>query len=297
MRNLDQLQRWMQTVIMNLGGAHHGVASSEARELIDVSPEDVEKVVTRSQALTGLERLEIYNRAYFSRLVECLHEEFPVLLHALGEETFDAFAIDYLQKFPSRSYTLNHLGINFPRYLAQSRPGEKAPGASWPDFLIDLATLELTYNEIFDGPGVEGKPLLDLNQLLTIPPERWPEARLLPVCCLRLQRLRYPVHKYFYAVRKGKNPAYPKPRATLLAITRRRYVLRRFELSRLQYVLLEALMGGEAVGAAIRRTAEAAGAGAGNLASSLREWFQLWTAEGFFQAVELDERECLASPG
>ena len=124
MHDVDQLQRWMQTVIMNLGGAQQGVASEEARQLIGVGPEDAEQVVTRSQALTALERLDIYNRAYFARLLECLREEFPTLLHALGEEAFDDFAIAYLHRYPSRSYTLNQLGVNFPRYLAETRPEE-----------------------------------------------------------------------------------------------------------------------------------------------------------------------------
>jgi hypothetical protein len=290
MHDVDQLQRWMQTVIMNLGGARHGVASDQAREVIDVAPEEVEQVVTPSRALTALERLDIYNRAYFSRLVDCLHEEFPTLLHALGEETFDEFAIAYLQRYPSRSYTLNQLGVNFPRYLAESRPktGHRKKGAaSWPDFLIDLATLELTYNEVFDGPGVEGRRLLDVDHLQAIPPERWPEARLIPVCCLRLLVLRYPVHKYLKAVRQEKNPAFPKPRTTLLAVTRRQYVIRRYEFSRRQYVLLEALVAGQPVGEAIRRAAEAAGPKVDALAGRLHEWFRAWTAEGFFQAVEL----------
>jgi hypothetical protein len=58
------------------------------------------------------------------------------------------------------------------------------------DFLIDLATLELTFNEVFDGPGVEGESLLDGDRLLTITPERLLEARLVGVPCLRLLALR-----------------------------------------------------------------------------------------------------------
>src|SRR4051794_38898567 len=122
MRDLEQIQRWMQSVIMNLDGVSAGIVSEEASQQIRVEPAAVEQVVTRSRALTGLERLEIYNRAYYSRLLECLREEFPVLMHALGEEAFEQFALAYLQQYPSRSYTLNLLGANFPRYFAESRP-------------------------------------------------------------------------------------------------------------------------------------------------------------------------------
>ena len=89
MHNLDQIQRWMQTVIMSQGGAGAGVASASARKIIDVAPEDVERVVTPSRALSGLERLDIYHRAYFARLLDCLREEFPVLMHAVARLVLD----------------------------------------------------------------------------------------------------------------------------------------------------------------------------------------------------------------
>jgi hypothetical protein len=292
MHDLEQIQRWMQTVIMHLNGVESGVASAEARRLIDVAPTEVEQVVTRSRALAALDRLEIYNRAYFARLVECLREEYPVLLHALGDEAFDSFAVGYLYEHPSRSYTLNHLGTHFPRYLEESRPTSLrvqvggAPRPNWPDFLIDLARLELTFNEVFDGPGVEGQRLLEVERVLQVPPARWPEARLVPVPCLRLLALRHPVHRYFRAVRKKRKPPIPRPVETFLAVTRRRYVVRRYQLSRLQYVLLDELVAGQSVGEAIEKTAEAAGSELDELADHLREWFRNWTAEGFFQAIE-----------
>jgi hypothetical protein len=270
---------------MHLGGAREGVASAEARRVIDLGPADAEQVVMRSQALTGLERLEIYNRAYYARLLECLREEFTVLRHAFGEEAFDEFAVAYLQKYQSRSYTLNQLGANFPRYLAESRPEED--GAGWPQFLIDLAALERTYGEVFDGPGVEGERLVEVSQVLAIQPARWPEARLQPVPCLRLLRLRYPVHRYYTAVRKNQNPPYPRPRTTNLAVTRRDFVVRRYPLSRVQYALLEALAAGQPVGRAVGAAAGAAGPDLDRLAADLHKWFYNWTAEGFFRAVEL----------
>src|SRR5690242_10389600 len=120
--DLRQIQRWMQAALMHPVGVAEGIASAEARQHIDIEPDDAERVVTRSQALTALERLAIYSYAYYARLLECVREEFPVLLHALGQEVFDAFAVGYLQKYPSRSYTLFQLGANFPRYLAETRP-------------------------------------------------------------------------------------------------------------------------------------------------------------------------------
>lgn len=289
MRNLDQIQRWMQTAIMNMGGAQAGVASAEAREIIDVGPGDVDTVLTRSKRQNALERLDVYNRAYFARLIECLREEFPALRHAVGDDAFDQFALGYLQKYPSRSYTLNELGNNFRSYLIESRPAEDASdeqGVNLGDFLIDLVTLEQTYNEVFDGPGVEGRTLLTAEQIASIPPERWLDARLEPVVCLRLLQLRYPVHRHITAVRKKQNPPYPAPRATYLAVTRRKYVIRRIQITREQYSFLQTLVASETIGEAIARTATDNTA-TSRLAAKLRKWFTMFMAEGFFQAVRI----------
>jgi hypothetical protein len=292
---LGQIQRWMQAAIMHPLGVAQGIASVEARSHIDVGPDEAETVVTRSRALTALERLEIYGYAYCARLLECLREELPVLKHALGEEVFDAFAVGYLQQYPSRSYTLFQLAANFPRYLAATRPegGGEALPADWPDFLIDLATLERTFNEVFDGRGVEGERLLDGERLRAITPERLLAARLVGVPCLRLLALRYPVHKYFAAVRRHEDPGLPEPAETFLAVTRRRYMVRHYELSRPAYELLHALLAGETVGQAIRQAFEAAGPNLDCLRDNLSTWFHDWAAEGFFRTVETAEgQEC-----
>jgi hypothetical protein len=291
MHDLERIQCWMQAVLMHPGGSEQGVDSEAARRAIDVPPERTERIITRSRVLSALERLDIYNRAYFARLLECLRESYPVLLHALGDDAFDTFALDYLQKHPSRSYTLNHLGENFPRYLAESRPldSDDESGPSWPDFLIDLATLEWTYNEVFDGPGGEGRRLLSAEQLRSISPESWPEARLMTVPCLRVLALRYPVHRYYSTVRRKKKAKPVQPKETLLGITRRRYIIRRYEVSRPQFVLLGALLRGETIGEAIRLAGEAAGEDVDQFAADLGEWFRNWAAEGFFLTVALEK--------
>ena len=289
-RDLGQIQRWMQATIMHPAGVAEGIASAEARRHIDVGPDEAETVVTRSRALTALERLAIYGHAYYARLLECLREEFPVLKHALGEELFDAFAVEYLGLYPSRSYTLFRLGTNFPRFLAETRPdreGEGSPAPNWPDFLIDLATLELTFNEVFDGPGVEGERLLDADRLRVLSPERLLEARLVGVPCLRLLALRYPAHKYFTAVRRQEEPDLPGPAETFLGVTRRHYVVRHYELSRPAYQILHALLAGVSVGQSISRAVEEAGPDLDRLPDNLWTWFHDWAAEGFFRAVDL----------
>ncbi|HUY31817.1 MAG TPA: VTT domain-containing protein [Pirellulales bacterium] len=67
--------------IMRPANVVEGVVAADTRRHIDVGLDDVEQVVTRSQALTALERLAIYGYAYRARLVECLREEYSVLRH------------------------------------------------------------------------------------------------------------------------------------------------------------------------------------------------------------------------
>lgn len=280
---LGIIQRWMQSVVTHPGGVLTGMGSAEARREIAIAPGDVESVITRSRALSSVDRLEIYARAYYARLLECLRAEFPVLSRALGEDLFDEFAVGYLERYPSRSYTLCRLGAQFPRYLDETRP----PDESWAEAIVDLAALEWAVAEVFDGPGVEGQPLLDAAQLATIPADRWPEARLVPVPCLRLLSLRYPVRSYYMALRDEDEATPPDRSDSYLALTRRDYVVRLHELSPPEYVLLNALLEGQPIGSAVGLVAESADPELDHLADDLRVWFGNWAAAGFFRAVEV----------
>ena len=290
--DLDRLQQWMQTVILERNGVRAGASSSHARRHIDLAPEQIEEVIGRSHALSGGERLAIYGRSYFARLVECLRAEFPVLLHALGEQVFDLFALDYLQINPPSSHTLHHLGEGFCRYLAETRPNASTPQGhreSWPDFLIDLAALERAFSEVFDGPGVEGKTSLpDSRSLLSIPPPRLLRARLTPVPCLRLLRFRFPVKMYFQEVRHRVNPKLPQAADTFLLITRWEYRVALHDLSRRQYDLFSALAAGNSVGSAITLISQPSEANQTLDAQALR-WIFDWAEKGLFLAVDSEE--------
>jgi len=289
---LDQIQRWMQAIITHPDGVEAALDSDQARTEIDVSSNNIDRIVNPSQQCTSVERLEVYANAYYARLLECLRDEFPALFHALGEEVFDGMAFGYLQSYPSKSYTLANLSTKFPDYLAETRPTDEADAdvPSWPDFLIDLARLERTYSEVFDGPGIEGAQLLKAEQIAAVLPDDWPRARLVTVPCLRLLALSYPVHEYATGVRKKEEPPIPDPEPTWLAVSRIDYVVRRWPLSRPQYDLLQSLIGGETVGQAIEKAANVAIETDPNLEQltvNLRAWFEEWSAAGFFRTIEL----------
>lgn len=286
-RSLARLQRWMQEVITHPDGVTQGIDSQAAREQIDIETARVEEIVEGSSRLGSTERLAVYGNAYFARLIECLGEEFPATRHALGEETFDSFALGYIQHSRPSSYSLSFLGERFAQYLKDTRPTD-VPQPGWPDFLIDLATLERTYAEVFDGPGPEDLPTLRPKDVQAVPPEQISQIRLIPVPSLRLLELSFPVHEYVTAVRRQQAPEIPKPAETLLVITRRDYVVRRGTVSRAEYTLLQAILKGSTLGESIAAAADSiSDRHDDELAAHLSEWFQHWSAAGWFHRVEL----------
>lgn len=276
--DMARIQSWMQAVITHPSGIRAGIASTEARQEIDIGFENVEKIVSRSEALTGTERLMIYSRSYHARLLECFRAEFPCLLHALGNQLFNDFVIEYLKLYPPQSYTLHDLAKNFTRFLAETRPD----GETWPDFIIDLATFERTFIEVFDGEGSEDRRLASAGLISDLDDERLAQLRLAPVPCLRLLVFRYPVLAYFNDVREKKEPEMPAPSETFLAVNRKNYRVYFSLLTSLQHAVLESLMAGLCVDHALTRAADLTASDRNHLGVGLRAWLRGWVDGGFF---------------
>jgi hypothetical protein len=289
---LNTVQRWFQAVISHPQGVAGGVEGEEAQRLMRLRRSELEKVIRRSKNLSAEERLGVYANAYYARLLECLRESFPVLCRALGRELFDEFAFDYLQRYPSRCYTLSRLGDRFADFLEETRPDKGNAEVDWPDFLIDLARLEWTIEQVFDGPGVEGEAVLSAADLGGMDPAEFGEARVVCVPCLRLMTFRYPVNEYYSAARRlgegDEPPDPPEVRAQYLALSRREYVVRRIVLSsEAEHVLLAALASGQTVNQGLARAAKCWSGDAGELAGAVGAWFMQWTRAGLFWRIEV----------
>ncbi|MFN0197728.1 MAG: putative DNA-binding domain-containing protein [Planctomycetaceae bacterium] len=293
---LHDIQQWMQQLIAHPAGVQQGIEAGVAREQLDVTAENLEAVISRSQQLTSIERLQIYNHAYFARLIECLRAEFPALQHALGESVFDGFAFDYIRRYPSRSYTLADLGKHFPAYLIESRGETFGSSATegWTDFLIDLARLERLYADVFDGPGIEELPPFPWDRFQSLAPDDFTRVKVLMNPAFRLIELKYPVQHYVSAVRHldaahtATAPHIPDPHPTLLAVTRRDYIVHRAPLLERQYVLLGALQQGHSLAAALEQLFEAAPDLPEEIGSALHEDFREWTRLGYICGLEID---------
>ncbi len=286
---LNTIQRWLQAVITHPEGVRAGIDSPTTRQLVEVTQSNVEQVIHPSREMTSLDRLQIYGRAYFGRLLECLAAQFPAVRHAVGEEGFNGLAFGYLVDHPSKSYSLSTLGSSFDEYLTATRP-PRSDEPDFADFLIELARLERVYAEVFDGPGPERSPDLNASELAGLSPQEFADSRLIFHSCVRLLTLRFPVHEYATAIRRGLEPTSPVARPIHLVVTRRDYIVRRFEVTKPQFQLLTSLMGGETVGAALIQLLAEPTTEAETLQADLQSWFREWSAAPLFAELIRDDK-------
>src|ERR1700687_742060 len=76
-----------------------------------------EHFIKPNDRLTSFERLEIYNRQYWFRLLSSMIDDFPGLRAVLGSTRFEAMSKAYITDCPSRSFTLRDLGSQLESWL------------------------------------------------------------------------------------------------------------------------------------------------------------------------------------
>jgi hypothetical protein len=265
--DLSSIQRWMQAAITQPEGLGAG------------PPDALDQFIAPSSRLSARQRLGLYYRGYFARLLDCFSGQFKVLRHALGADLFLDFAREYLQQHPSQSYTLAELGTRFPDFLATTRPDRDLPPAereAWPDFMIDLARLEHAAFTAFDGPGAEAGGL-------ATPATPDHALRLAP--SLALMHFQFPVNSYYQAVYRGDDPSLPPTQPSYLAITRVNYQLGMFDLKPVQYQLLAQLQQGQSLPEALHGLASQPGLTPASAVGLWQEWRHKWLEAGFFVAA------------
>jgi hypothetical protein len=111
--------------------------------------------------LTSFERLEIYNRQYWFRIISAFAEDFPGLAAVVGDAAFERLTRAYLSDHPSQSFTLRNLGSQLESWLAAhpEYAGKKL------DLALDVVRLEWAYIEAFDNVEERALTLADLGQL------------------------------------------------------------------------------------------------------------------------------------
>jgi len=254
-QQLDHLQRWFLAAITSPS---------------EFAPSDLASTILPSPHQSAADRLAIYQHAYLARLLEVLRELFPCTRYSVGDELFDQFAAGYVAAHPPHSYTLANLADQWVEYLDASRP------ADWGRFIIDLARLEHAIDRIFDAPGQENLPQF------TLPSGANPSLKLSFVPGFELLAFDFPASCFYTAWKASQQPSWPTERQEFIALLRRDYIVRRYDLTKFQYDLLLALHRGHSLGDALSAVSQSAQVEADELTANVGAWFQFWAAEKFF---------------
>ena len=239
--------------------------------------------------LSSLERLEIYSRSYWFRLLDSFRDDFPGLAAILSARGFERLARAYLADCPSRSFTLRNLGSQLEGWLAQHP--EFAGGN--PELARDMVRLELAHIVAFDGPAEKVLGPEDLAELK-------PGLRVGLQPFISLLQLDYPVDEFRLRTNSDRAdltatsnvPAGRAKRGTTRAVRPPReqvfVAVHQLDLSvyyrRLtheQFRLLSALRAGRSIAVAIETSFEGGSVAPGDIPELLRIWFTAWAQFGW----------------
>jgi hypothetical protein len=251
-----------------------------------------ERFIKPNDRLTSFERLEIYNRQYWFRVLSSMMEDFPGLRAVLGDKRFDAMCKAYLVDCPSRSFTLRNLGAQLESWL-RKHPRWAGPKQA---LAVDIARLEWADIEAFDG-GAE--PVLRPEN---IGGDAGANLRLKLQPHVRLLDLKYPVDDLLLEVRKEDEDtdfasnafqerhkrkrvqavAKLQPGAIFLAVHRVDDSVYFRRIEREEFAILRALRAGKTIGKAIEGAFQKSQGPVAERAALVQEWFQNWSTLGWF---------------
>jgi hypothetical protein len=151
------------------------------------------RFIKPNDRLTSFERLEVYNRQYWFRLLSSMAEDFPGLRTILGVQRFESMCKSYLTERPSRSFTLRNLGSHLEAWLRQNPAWMRNKRA----LALDMVRLEWADIEAFDGKAEPALRTEDLGEIARA------ELKLGIQPYVQLLELRYPVDDLLLAVKEG----------------------------------------------------------------------------------------------
>ena len=242
--------------------------------------------------LTSFERLEIYNRQYWFRVLTCMTDDFPGVRAVLGEKRFDRLSVAYLADCPSRSFSLRNLGSRLPTWM-EKNPRFVRPYARPA---LDMARLEWAQIVAFDE--LRETPLQPQDLVERFDPRM--KLRLQPY--ISLLELHYPVDDLLLEVNKETEDSEAasnavsgrrkhaslrrfralKPQPIFLAVHRHDESVYFRRLEPEAYRLLAALAEGKSLNASVGEAFRSSPLPAAQRAEAVREWFELWAALGWF---------------
>ena len=250
------------------------------------------RFIKPNDRLTSFERLEIYNRQYWFRVISSMIEDFPGLRAVLGGRRFEEMSKAYISDCPSRSFTLRNLGSRLESWLRR-RP--KWAGTK-QGLALDIVRVEWADIEAFDG---KAEPPLAPGDLSATPDMNL-RLKLQPY--IQLLSLNYPVDDLLLEVRDAEEDtdfasnafqekrkrkrvqavAKLKPAPIFLAVHRLDDSVYFRRIEREEFAILKALRAGRPLGEAIELGLRKTAIPEDERAASVQQWFQTWAALGWF---------------
>jgi hypothetical protein len=287
---LQEIQRTMARAVMQ------PLTASERRQ--NKAPDGrpmrayAARFIKPNDRLTSFERLEIYNRQYWFRVLSSMAEDFPGLRAVLGGRRFEAMSKAYLVDCPSRSFTLRNLGGHLEAWL-RKHPKWAGPKQK---LALDIVRLEWADIEAFDG---KAEPALRPEDL---PGGADPKLRLKLQPYVELLSLSYPVDDLLLEVRKFEEDtdfasnAFTerrkrtrvqavhklKPQAIFLAVHRLDDSVYFRRIDREEFEILSAIRSGKTLEQAITAALKKSRVLPAERATSVQRWFQNWATLGWF---------------
>jgi hypothetical protein len=254
----------------------------DGRPMAEVAAEFIKP----NDRLSSFERLELYGRMYWYRIIDCVYDDNPGLRALLGERRFSRLVRAYLARHPSRSFTLRNLCARLGDFI-RAEPRWTAPHTAPARA---LARFEWARTVAFDG---EARPVLTPDDIADAPPAR---LRLGVQPYLSLLALDYAVDDYVIAVkerdalrgeasnavdhgpRRAARGKPPRLRRGRIRVAVHRYHNRLYSkrLDAPAFRMLEALQAGRTLARAVTA------AGRGVTPEQVRDWFASWMQLGWF---------------
>ncbi|HEY0463634.1 MAG TPA: DNA-binding domain-containing protein [Polyangiaceae bacterium] len=125
---------------------------------------ELDRVFLGSERLSASDRLAIYNRGYFYRLLDALASVFSHTKRVLGDSDFERLGLAYIALYPSDQPAVERIGRTFSEYLR---------GVGTPTVVVDLASLEWARLCALVAANPESVATVDV-----IEPGSFPDARL-----------------------------------------------------------------------------------------------------------------------
>jgi hypothetical protein len=231
-----------------------------------------------SDALPADARLAIYERMYFWRLLDVLREDHPRTAAILGDEAFRAVVRGYLARHPSEHPSVAHVGRALAAFLADDPP------AGAPPWTADLARLEWARREVFDAADA---PVLTLDALRAIRPERWAETRFRVVPALARVVAGWPVQRA-WAAAPEEGPVTLGAERTALRVWRSGFAVYHAPISGREEAAFASLVAGEPFAALCEAFADLPDEEAATEAATL---LLGWVEDGMIAGLDLERRD------